>query len=413
MKISSSLENRLLFLLLLSFEICHLFYLTLSHRMPIGHDGFQYFSMQYFFLNDSAINGEVPLWIPFMNHGITATWWYTIQGSINLLTNALLLAGRMIASVNFLDIFHYGIFVDRLLLLTGVWLLGQRYFDSALTRFFVASCVMGSTVTMTQFNFTLHFYYAIPLLLYFGHSFLETGRWRFLFLAFNLFMIQTLGKNADTSAVITLTIFLYFLFYALDQPSLFGKQIKSLRWDFLSATAIAGSLLSLGLLAAIFIAGKDPAMVNLNFGRSLDSSVPMYTFLTYGGNLGFLKWQELLFRLSPSLDHTIYMGFLALPLVIFGLLFGQGRFKYPLSLVSLILLFISMGTWVSVFFYYAWPMMKFYRHLALIIPVIKLLLLFLAGFGFKKFLSKGKPGTDKGNFPIYVFWREPCFYCFP
>jgi hypothetical protein len=174
--------------------------------------------MQYFFLNDTAVNGEIPLWIPYMNHGITATWWYTIQGSVGLLANALLLAGRMIASINFLDIFHYGIFVDRLLLLTGVWLLGQRYFDSALTRFFVASCVMGSTVTMTQFNFTLHLYYAIPLLFYFGHAFLDTGRWRFFFLASNLFMIQMIGKNADTFPIISFTIFLFFLFYTLDKP---------------------------------------------------------------------------------------------------------------------------------------------------------------------------------------------------
>jgi hypothetical protein len=41
-----------------------------------------------------------------------------------------------------------------------------------------------------------------------------------------------------------------------------------------------------------------------------------------------------------------------------------------------------MGTFVSVFFYYAWPMMKFFRHLILISPVIKVFLCFLAGLGF-------------------------------
>jgi hypothetical protein len=384
MKNPSQYEDRILFLILLAFEVFHLFFLVLSHRMPIGHDGFQYFSLEYFFLNDSTVNGEVPLWIPYMNHGITATWFYTIQGSVGLLANALLLAGRAIASVNFLDIFHGGIFVDRLLLLTGVWLLGQRYFNSALTRFFVASCVMGSTVTMTQFNFTLHLYYAIPLLLYFGHAFLDTGRWRFFFLASNLFMIQTFGKNADTCTIVSLTVFLYFLFYALDAPSQFYGQIKNLRWRFASVTSITASLLSLGMLAAIFTAGRDTAMVNLNGGRSFDSSVPLNIFLTYAGNMDFHKWQELFLRISPSLDFTVYMGFLAVPLILFGLLYNRNRNQYPLLLVSLILLFFSMGTWVSVFFYYAWPMMKFYRHLALIVPVIKLLLLFLAGFGFEK-----------------------------
>lgn len=375
-------EDRTSFLVLLTFEILHLFYLVLGHRMPLGHDGFQHFCMQYFFLNDAAVNGEVPLWIPFMNHGTTATWWYT--SAVGLLVNALLIAGRTIASVNFLDIFHYGVFVDRLVLLTGVWLLGQCYFDSTLTRFFVTCCVMGSTVAMTQFKFTLHLYYAIPLLLYFGHAFLDTNRWRYLFLACNLLTVQTIGNDADSFPIISLTVFLYFLFYALDQPSQFWGQIRNLRWGLPSAAGIVGSLLSLGILAAIITSVKDTAMLNLDAGRSLDSSVPLNVFLTYGGNMDFRKWQELFLRLSPSLDFTLYMGFLALPLILFGLFYSRSRIKYPLSLTALILLFFSMGTWVSVFFYHAWPTMKFYRHLGLIAPVIKLFLLFLAGFGFEK-----------------------------
>jgi hypothetical protein len=384
MKNSSQVLNRTLFLLLAAIEIAHLIYLILSHRIPLGHDGFQYFTLEYFFLNDTAVNNEVPLWVPYMNHGLTASWFYTIQGSVGLLANALFLAGKAIASINFQNIFHYGIFVDRMILLTGVWLLAQRYFDSAWTRFFTASCIMGSTVTMTQFNFTLHLYFAIPLLLYFVHTFLDTGLWRYFFLACNLLMIQTFGKNADTFTIVSLTAFLYFLFYALDQPAYFAGQIRKLRWGFPSAAGIIGGLSSLGVMAMTFTAGRDPAMVNLNFGRSLDSSVPLNIFLTYAGNMDFHKWQELILRRSPSLDFTIYMGFIALPLVLIGLFYHQNRIKFPLVLVSLLLLFFSMGTWVSVFFYYAWPMMKFYRHLSLIVPLIKLFLIFLAGFGFEK-----------------------------
>jgi len=386
MKNSFLSPNRALFLLLLIAEIGGSLFLTLQHRMPLGHDGFQSFAMQYFFLNDKAVNNEVPLWIPYMNHGITATWWYGVQGAMGILGKALLLTGKLIVPVNFTDVFHYGIFVDRLVLLTGVWLLGEYYFESAWTRFFVAGCVMGSTVTMTQFKFTFHLYYALPLMLYLGHAFLNTGRWRYLFLTCNLFAVQMLSNEVDVLPIISLTVFLYFLFYALDQPSLFGSQIKNLRWGPRSTACVAAGLLSFALLAAIFAVAKDPGMINLNGGRNLDSSVPLNVFLTYGGNMDFRKWQELLLRFSPSMDFTVYIGFMALPCVFFGLFFSSNRLKHPLVLLICVLLFFSMGTWVSVFFYYLWPMMKFYRHLGLISPLIKLLVLFLAGFGFEKIL---------------------------
>jgi len=404
MKSSSHRQERVLFLLLLGFEVLHLFFLILSRRLPLGHDGFFYFYMQYFFLNDVAINKEIPLWIPYVSHGISASWFYIIQGVFGPLAEVFLLTGRLFSSVNFLDIFHYGIFVDRLLLLTGVWLLSQRYFTSAFTRFFVASCVMASTVTMTTFYFTLHLYFAIPLMLYFGHAFLDTRRWRYFFLACNLFMIQMIGNIAYFIPVISLTAFLYFLFYALDQPLEFLGKIKNLRWGISSAAGITGGLLSLGILGALLLASKDPAWLNPGYGRNSDGTASLNIFLTYAGNMDFHKWLELLLRLSPSLDFTVYMGFLALPLVLFGILYSQNRNRYPILLTALILLFFSMGTWVSVFFYYTWPMMKFYRHLGLMVPLIKLFLLFLAGFGFERILVQRDTwqGTRKISYACLV-----------
>src|SRR5207244_711403 len=74
-------REQLLFGLLLGFEILHVLWLIVQKRMLIGYDGFQYFSLQYFFLNDSAINHEIPLWIPYVSQGEPSNWWYTIQGT--------------------------------------------------------------------------------------------------------------------------------------------------------------------------------------------------------------------------------------------------------------------------------------------------------------------------------------------
>lgn len=393
-----AVDGRVLFGSLLLLEVLHLCWLILRHRIPIGHDGFEYFSLQYFFLNDSAVNHEIPLWIPYVSQGEPSGWWYTIQGTVGLLGSSLLLLGKAIMGINFLNIFHYGIFVDRLLLLTGVWLLGRYYFESALTRFFVASCVMASCVTMSQFKFTLHLYYALPLLFYFGHTFLQTGRWRYLFGSCSLFAMQTIGNDAYFIPVASLTVFLYFLFYFLDQPALGMKQFKSLRWGPSALISIIGSAACLGVVGALFISVKDNYLVNLNLGRSPDGGVPLDVFLSYAGNMDFAKWRELYFRISPVLDYTVYFGFLALPLVLLGCLFNSSRKKNPLILLALLLFLFSMGTYVSVFFYYTWPLMKFYRHLALVAPVIKLFLIFIAGFGFE-FIFIQRPFEQKRRWP--------------
>jgi len=374
--------DKFLFGVVLLLEVLHVGWLISSHRMLIGHDGFQYFSLQYFFLNDSAINHEIPLWIPYVSQGEPAGWWYTIQGTIGILGSALFLAGGALPKINFLTIFHGGILVDRLLLLVGVWLLGTYYFESALTRFFVAVCVMGATVTMTQFKFTLMLFYALPLMLYFGHAFLERSQWRYFFLFFNLFALQTFGNDAYFLPVITMTLFLYFFFCFLNDPREWMQCFKKLRWDFKAFAAIAGAVISLAIVGILFMKVKDNYLVNLNIGRGAEGGVPLNIFLTYAGNMGFDKWKELFFRFSPVLDYTVYFGFLALPLVLYGC-FSHRRYKNPVLLLTLVLLFFSMGTMVSVFFYYVWPMMKFYRHLALIAPMIKLFMIFLAGFGFE------------------------------
>ncbi len=330
------------------------------------------------------------MWIPYILHGIVGTWWYVIQGG--LLQNILVISGKLISGINFLPLFYVGIFIDELLLLVGVWLLGRRFFVSTYTVLFVALAIMGSCIWVLQPWWNFHLYYAVPLILYFIHEFIDSGKWRHLFLGGNLLLIQSLGNLPYFLPLISLTIFLYFLFYlGLTFKETFWK-IRALRFgwpSFLVMTALAGLFFCLYFVMRF---GTDQ-LVNYSH-RAPDGGASLNLFLSYGGKICWKAWLELLLGISFGLDYTLYIGVICFPFIVFGLLFNQNKTNMHFLFMVIILLLFSMGTIVSVFFYYCWPMMNFFRHLALISPLIKVFICFVAGFGFDAIFYK-KPNRKK------------------
>ncbi len=385
--------ERILFLLIILIEAGIFFYLIHKRLIVGGQDGFQYFALQYSFLNNVINCGEIPLWIPFMTHGTVATWWHTIQAG--LFQNVLFLSGSLFKNVNFLPIFYLGIFLDELLLLTGVWLLGRRFFASPLTVFFVTLSIMGSCIWMLQPWWNFHIYYAIPLIIYLIHAFLDSGEWRFYFLAGNLLFIQCLGNLPYFLPVTSLVIFLYFLFYLSLNFEDSKKKFKELKfgWSFIIST----TLIIISFVALYHVMNFGTGQIaNYNPSRNPDGSTTLDGFLSYGGSLSLSAWLELILGMSPFLDYTLYIGIFCVPFILLGLLFNSNRQNVHFSLTVVILLLFAMGTFVSVFFYYSWPMMTYFRHLAYVAPVIKIFLCFMAGFGFDAvFFNKSRSDNPR------------------
>lgn len=239
---------------------------------------------------------------------------------------------------------------------------------------------MGSSIWLLQTWWNFHFYYAIPLILYFIHMFMDSGKWRYCLLAGNLLFIQAFGGLPYFLPVTSLVIFLYFLFYFLFSfnDSLQKIKLINFRWAFLFITSII-LLLFIGLYLGMKF-GTDQIYV-ANFMRTPDGSVPLDVFLTYGGKLSWQAWLEILLGISPALDYTLYIGIVCVPFIFLGLMFNLNKRNIHLYLTSIVLLLFSMGTFVSIVFYYCWPMMEYFRHLILVSPIIKVFLCFLAGFG--------------------------------
>jgi hypothetical protein len=374
---NSRILESCLFLLIVLIEAGIFIYLIHERRIVGGHDGFQYFTIPYYFLNNVVNYGEIPQWSPFMTQGTFGAIGYVPFNGI--FQNMLFLSACLFKNGNFLPLFYAGIFFDELVLLTGVWLLGRRFFASPFTVFFVTLSIMGSCIWMLQPWWNFHIYYAIPLILYFIHTFLDSGKWRYYFLAGNLLFIQCLGNLPYILPVTTLVIFLYFILYFAFNFNDALQKIKSIKfgWSFIFISLF----IILIFIALYTVMDVGDQFVNLS-QRNPDGSSTLDIFLTYGGKFNWSSWLEIFLRLSPCLDYTLYMGIMCVPFILLGFIFNLNRRNIHFLLVIIVLLLFSMGTSVSVFFYYSWPMMKYFRHLMLVSPIIKVFLCFLAGFGF-------------------------------
>lgn len=372
--------DSLLFLTLVLVELATAVYLTVTCRIPRSHDGLQYFSLQYYFLNDRIFSGEPPQWMPYMSQGTIGSWWYALQGG--LLQNVLLLTADWWGGVHFVPLFYAGMMLDELVLTVGVWLLGRRYYESPWTRFFVTATVIGSCVWTYQVWWALHFYYAVPLILELLHRFLDSGRWRFAALAGNLLALQTVGNLPYFLPVTTLVIFAYLVCDLVWRREGWRALPTALREVVPLGVAIAATGAAFACAYAIQKVGTGE-IAHYGPGRNVDASVPLDGFLSYAGTEhSFSRWFEMIHGVSPSLDFTFYIGMLCVPLIFLGATY-RPRERY-LALASLtIFLLVTTGTSLAAVVYYAWPLMKYFRHLAGACCFLKLFLIFLAGFGFE------------------------------
>ena len=361
-----------------------LFYIDIfrGQWVPV-HDTFQITNIAYFVFNELVQNNVIPLWYPYINYGVDSNWFLAITVGPSL---ALLLpVAKLFSQINFLDLYYASLFLDEIILLVGGYLLARLLFTSPFTWVFVSISLTGSTLWYAQVWYNLHFFYFIPLALYLtlrGCS--ESSLWR-LILAGSLLVLSSFGNlpYLILMQALTLAVFLATAWWAyeLDWTSAWRRR----SWKEISATLLG--VVGAGTYVLLLIYGVEH--VNYNPGREHGNVVDLRGFLTYGGNIGFRKFSELFTGTSWSLDINIYSGILVLSLGLFGLLWKPSRKQLPFLLTAVFLALLSLGSasFIAPLVYYI-PGMAYYRHIGLVSPLIKVMLIFLAGFGFDALLQQ-------------------------
>lgn len=360
-------------------------FLVFQGRVPRGHDTFQYFALQYYFLSGAAYGGEIPQWIPYMTHGVVANWLCPLQ--ISFLQGLFLGIARVLKGMDFLPLFHLGMLFDECVLMLGVWLLGRRLFVSRLPVFVAALTAVGSNIWMSQVWWNSHFGYALPLVLWLGHRYLDTGRWAWAALAGNLLALQMLGNLPYCVPVQGMVVAVYFgawLVLVERRPAKEWPPVRCPRGFFL---ALGVAAVSFALVGFVLRSGTE-SLVNYNWSRGEDGKVPLLTFLTYGSHTGWGGWLELLARSSAAMNTTLYVGVIGIWLALVGGVSGPARRARPVWAVVVVLVLFTSGGMVSWWFFRVWPGMDLYRHVALAASVVRLFLCFAAGFGVEALMAE-------------------------
>jgi hypothetical protein len=369
---------RLLFSAIVAAELVHTGIALLQRRLPVAHDGFQYFTLQYYFLNNALQSREVAQWVPYLTHGSVATLWYGIQSSF--LQSVLIHTHVVPSSVNLVAVYYLNMLVDEMVLLVGTWLLATRFFRLPAV-FFISATVVGSAVYLDQPYWNFRLFFALPLVIELGHRFLERARWSWFFLAANLLAAQMMGNLPYLIPVQSLAVAVYFAAYALLSPSLVWRLLRALTWNWRAVAAVGGGVVSFALVYASFTIGTRDLVAYSPF-RHADGSTDLSVFLTYGGLTDLRKWTDLALNISPWLDLTLYAGILLLPLALLGAIVAERR-QFHFVVVTVVMLLFTLGTWVSTMAFHVWPGMNYFRHIGLISSLVKVMLCFVGGIGFQ------------------------------
>lgn len=369
--------------IVLSAEMILTLFSMLTMRIPRGHDGFILLSLQYFFLNGIYNGDNIPQWIPYLTQGTVSTWWYAItatpvQSILYLFAKLKLLFG------NFIPLYHMSFFCQTLILIVGTERWASRYTATMLGRMVVVISVAGSAIAYDQPWFGLQLFYAIPLILYLLHLFVESGQWRYAFFAGNLLALQHLGNLPYFIPVTTFVIAVYFVSYSIVNWEKLLTNVNFFKFNCYPRmlAALCGVAVSFALVYYLSQFATT-GIVNHNM-RLSDGTVGLDTFLTYGGHLNLATPVELFLGISPMKDFTFYLGILFIPGIIAYLLGGIKKDNIPILLTAISIILLILGTQFAVMVYYIWPMMKYYRHLALIITLLKPFLCLLGGIGIER-----------------------------
>ena len=361
-----------------------------QHRVPFGHDTFQYLQLQYLYYNEVVQHHALPLWFPFWNMGGGGNVVFTPQ--LNLLAPIIYLLGLFVHHLNYLDVFYGLLWFEELFFLGGVILLASLYYRDARTIFFVALTLGGTSIWYPQVWWNFHLFYFLPMVLYCFHACLTTGSFRYLLALILFFTLAVFGNFLYCIVFTSFVVLLYILLALLSDAALFRQSKHFLRTNFTLKKSIVLFLLLLLLtlsFAYIVYGGREIAYTNST--RDASGSNSLTTFLTYGGSLGLSKYKEFFTRYGNSIDINLYAGFLLLPFALIALVYVRKRIAFAVGGVAFIVFLFSIGVVVPYLFYYLYPLGKIFRHIGLTATVCKLFLVFYAGFGFEYFITRTSP----------------------
>jgi hypothetical protein len=371
---------------LIGIEFVWCAYLASARVVPAGHDGLQYFYLKHYVFSAFVTGGEFPLWMPYVAHGIPSTWWAMLQSGI---FDPLALGfARLIGATDFFVIFYALLFAEKTLLVVGTWLFAGEYLETRPAVFAATAAVSATAIWYAQPWWNLHAFVALPMMLFFVHRTLNAFRWVWPVALSLLFYLQTFGQPVYYLPMTALFLALYVAVV------LAHREPAAKRRPFTFSMAGAAAVLAIGAALLTQLLWFRQSAADMAFGttgRGSDGSVPLSTFLNYGGYTDLRMWNQLFSSLTPHLDFTMFAGFLVAGLAIAAFSFGPlTRAQRSFAWLSVGVLLVCTASPFATVLYYFWPLAPIFRHLSLLAPVVKIFVILLAAATLDRFIAGGE-----------------------
>lgn len=298
--------SRRLFLVVLGLCAFQSLVLVADRRVPLGHETGRLFWLQHAFAN-----GDVP------EPAGGAAW--VEQGT--LLQNALLPILPAFRSVPFVALFHLGMFLEELLLLVGVWLLGSKYYRSSYGRYVASVAALGSCLWIDNAAVNLLAFSGLPLILFFLHEFLESRARLPLLMAGLLTILQIPGRPPAFALLIPAAAALYWGGAVMLFQYPLRDRLRGCSWSRRDASGAALLLLAaLAILGGALTSAQAPVRASSAPGSTFHAAV------TASGARNPVEYLDMVLGFSPGLDATCYSGIFTLAFA--GLALGSlGRHR--------------------------------------------------------------------------------------
>lgn len=353
-----------------------------SHHWIPQHDTLGSVLWLQYFMGQIHDSWAAPLWNPYTAWGHTAQlpWITSMSPSLCLLA----LIAKVFPGLNAVSLFYVSCVIDELILAAGVYALASQVFKDRAVRLLVCFSIVGTVFWSSQVYWNFRSYYCLPLAFYFFLTGIRQERMQKLILGFLILVSSAVLGN------IVYILFLHLMLAGVFIGAICYAEQKKLPWPT-KLTGLDGLLLC-GVIAALVLTFTFIKWVGtptlLAVERDANGMVGYRTFLNHVVYADLRYFTGILDGLSNHFDVTVYGGLLMLPFAVYGVLFHWSRRIVPFLAVTLFLFLFWAGekSFVAPLAYVI-PGAGMYRYVGLVTPLIKIGLVFLAGFGFEKLLT--------------------------
>lgn len=355
------------------------------HFIP-GHDGKVALAVFDYMYGNWLFAGELPHWMVYGFHGLNAAAF-----QVAFLSAASYLSffwGKVLGVTDSLTLFSVTLCVEQLLFLLGFYLLSRRLFRERLTVFCICFTAVSLIAWQDQPFWNLRLFCLLPLAFYLILRLRHDGAGYCGWLAGIVFILGSEGASY------------FYIFWAflltVFSLAVFGGGFGSLKAMFQIRVANVVAAILFVCLALVFLGVLSHVFDNFKFGspgRSASGKVALSTFLTYGGS-NLSDMLSALLMPSANMNDTSgrsgmtdYVGlicFLCFPLAL--IYRRNSRLIYPFLITLAVVAALSLGGIFATLIFFL-PGMNMFRHVGFLPPVIKVLVLIVAGFGFDALIN--------------------------